>query len=318
MTEPEPRGTPPSGQPQSPAHADGVRGNHLVAFVAIGALALLAVAAVVLAFTLGRGELLAGRSRDAEVAPHPDGAVTMATSSSSFSEVAVAVLASSLAHDPVNATFLGEHRHDGMLPDPSPAAADVRRTELHRQLAAVDAAAVGSADDRVDAAILRTALRAELFELDHIRSAEWDPMPHNPGNGLHALVSRNFAPLPERVRHLAQRLRAVPAYLAAARERLGVMSLIHLDTAQAQLDGTLRLLDDAIPNAVAQDRSAADLSVMIDRARAAVVAHKDWLADQRDRAEHDPRLGAAALRRTTGPHVGHAVRPGCAPHPSRR
>ena len=56
MTEPEPRGTPPSGQPQSPAHADGVRGNHLVAFVAIGALALLAVAAVVLAFTLGRGD----------------------------------------------------------------------------------------------------------------------------------------------------------------------------------------------------------------------------------------------------------------------
>ena len=44
-------------------------------------------------------------------------------------------------------------------------------------------------------------------------------MPHNPGNGLHALVSRNFAPLPERMRHLAQRLRAVPAYLAAARER---------------------------------------------------------------------------------------------------
>jgi uncharacterized protein (DUF885 family) len=217
----------------------------------------------------------------------------MATSSSPFSEVAVDVLASSLAHDPVNATFLGEHRHDGMLPDPSPAAADVRRTELHRQLAAVDAAAVGSADDRVDAAILRTALRAELFELDQIRSAEWDPMPHNPGNGLHALVSRNFAPLPERVRHLAQRLRAVPAYLAAARERLGVMSLIHLDTAQAQLDGTLRLLDDAIPNAVAQDRSAVDLSAVIDRARAAVVAHKDWLADQRDRAEHDPRLGTA-------------------------
>ena len=39
-----------------PAHADIVRGNHMVAFVAIGALALLAIAAVVLAFTLGRGE----------------------------------------------------------------------------------------------------------------------------------------------------------------------------------------------------------------------------------------------------------------------
>ena len=215
----------------------------------------------------------------------------MATRLSPFSEVAAAVLASTLARDPVNATFLGEHRHDGMLPDPSPAAADVRRAELHHQLAAVDAADVGSADDRVDAAILRTALRAELFELDQIRSAEWDPMHHNPGNGLYALVSRDFAPLDERLRHLTQRLRAVPAYLDAARERLGVMSLIHLDTAQTQLDGTLRLLDDTIPEAIAQTGSAGDLSAVIERARVAVIAHKEWLANQRRLAEHDPRLG---------------------------
>jgi uncharacterized protein (DUF885 family) len=215
----------------------------------------------------------------------------MATRPSPFSEVAAAVLASTLAHDPVNATFLGEHGHDGMLPDPSPAAADVRRAELHHQLAAVDTADVSSADDQVDAAILRTALRAELFELDQIRSAEWDPMHHNPGNGLYALVSRDFAPLDERLRHLTQRLRAVPAYLDAARERLGVMSLIHLDTAQTQLDGTLRLLDVTIPEAIAQARSADDLSAVIDRARVAVIAHKEWLANQRRLAEHDPRLG---------------------------
>ena len=215
----------------------------------------------------------------------------MTTRPSPFSEVAAAVLASALAHDPVNATFLGEHRHDGMLPDPSPAAADARRAELHHQLAAVDAADVSSADDRVDAAILRTALRAELFELDQIRSAEWDPMHHNPGNGLYALVSRDFAPLDERLRHLTQRLRAVPAYLDAARERLGVMSLIHLDTAQTQLDGTLRLLDDTIPEAIAQTRSAGDLSAVLERARVAVIAHKEWLANQRRLAEHDPRLG---------------------------
>jgi uncharacterized protein (DUF885 family) len=209
-----------------------------------------------------------------------------------FSDVAAQVLASTLAHDPVNATFLGEHRHDGMLPDPSPTSADVRRAEMHDQLAAVDAADVTSADDRVDAAILRTALRAELFELDHVRSAEWDPMHHNPGNGLYALVSREFAPLEERVRHLTQRLRAVPAYLEAARERLAVMSLIHLDTAQTQLDGTLRLLDDTIPEAIARTRSAGDLSAVVGRARVAVVAHKEWLANERRLAEHDPRLGS--------------------------
>ena len=72
-------------------------------------------------------------------------------------------------------------------------------------------------------------------------------MQHNPGNGLHALISREFAPLVDRVRHLGQRLRAVPAYLDAARDRLQVMSPIHLDTALTQLVGTARLLEETIP-----------------------------------------------------------------------
>ena len=80
---------------------------------------------------------------------------------------------------------------------------------------------------RVDAAILRTALRAELFELDQIRSAEWDPMHHNPGNGLYALVSRGLRAVGRAVAPPdAASARGPAAYLDAARERLGVMSVL--------------------------------------------------------------------------------------------
>lgn len=218
--------------------------------------------------------------------------MTSAPARADFPAVAADVLASTLAHDPVNATFLGDHRYDGLLPDPSVAAATARRDELHRQLAAVDGARVASADEAVDAAILRTALRLELFELDQVRSAEWDPMLHNPGNGLHALISRDFAPLADRVLRLGQRLRGVPAYLQAARGRLGDMSPVHLETAQAQLAGTIQLLDDAIPAAAAAAGAGGRLDAPIERARAAVEAHRVWLADQLPRAAHDPRLGA--------------------------
>jgi len=61
MTDPEPDTTSP-GRPSGPAHADIVRGNRMVVFVAIGALALLAIAAVVLAFALGRGASSPGLS----------------------------------------------------------------------------------------------------------------------------------------------------------------------------------------------------------------------------------------------------------------
>jgi len=43
--------------------------------------------------------------------------------------------------------------------------------------------------------VLRTVLRAERFDLDELHEAQWNPMLYNPGSGLHALLSRNFAPL---------------------------------------------------------------------------------------------------------------------------
>lgn len=70
MTDPEPGAASSSGRPPSwPTHADIVRGNRMVAFVAIGALGLLAIAAVVLAFTLGRGASSPDVSRSPQSLP---------------------------------------------------------------------------------------------------------------------------------------------------------------------------------------------------------------------------------------------------------
>src|SRR3954447_15831886 len=142
--------------------------------------------------------------------------------------IAERTIGSLLARDPVEATYLGDHHRDGSLPDPSPAAAAARASAVRTQLAELDALEPASLglDDAVDAAVLRTALAAELLDLDEIREAEWNPMLHNPGAGVHSLITRDFAPLPERVAALEQRLRAVPDYLAVARSRLTEMSRI--------------------------------------------------------------------------------------------
>ncbi len=167
-----------------------------------------------------------------------------------FADVAADALESYLAYDPAGATYLGDHRFDDRLPDPSPSAATARAAELREQLAGLDAAEVSDVAERVDAEVLRTALRAELFDLDVLYEGEWNPILHNPGSALHALLTRDFAPLPDRLAALAGRLDAVPDYLAAARSRLGDMSRIHVETAMSQLGGTLDLLDDAIPRAL--------------------------------------------------------------------
>jgi len=209
-----------------------------------------------------------------------------------FSQVAARALDTYLFADPVAATYLGDHRFDGALPDPTPDAAAARRAQLREHLSDLDASTTRDASEQVDAEVLRTVLRAERFDLDELHEAQWNPMLYNPGSGLHALLSRNFAPLPERLTSLAERLEAVPDYLAGARERLGEMSRIHLDTALSQLDGTLALLEDTIPAALAE---APDLRARLEpatrAAQAAVADHRAWLAEQAENARRPARIG---------------------------
>lgn len=211
---------------------------------------------------------------------------------SQFGDVARSALGSYLAADPVAATYLGDHRFDDQLPDPSPDAATARSAQLREQLAALDTVAGADAAERVDAEVLRTVQRAELFDLDELREAEWNPMLHNPGGGLHALITRDFAPLPERLATLGDRLDAVPEYLAQARARLDEMSRIHLDTAVGQLDGTLSLLDDAVPAALDEAPGLRDrVGPAAETARAAVAEHRAWLADRAEAARRPARIG---------------------------
>jgi uncharacterized protein (DUF885 family) len=210
-----------------------------------------------------------------------------AADSSALVPVALAALESRLDHDPVEATYLGDHRRDGRLPDPSPEAAAQRTALVRTQLAELDAlepASLGP-EDTVDAAVLRTALAAELLDLDDVREGEWNPMLHNPGSGIHALISREFAPRPDRLRSVTERLAGIPEYLEAARRRLGHMSAVHLDTARRQLDGTLRMLENELP----KDDPA--VAAAADGAHAALVRHQEWLAGRAGSATRDPRLG---------------------------
>lgn len=218
-----------------------------------------------------------------------------------------AALESRLDRDPVEATYLGDHRRDGLLPDPSATAAAQRAAQVRAQLAALDALEPPPPDEPdlgVDAEILRTALAAELLELDELREAEWNPMLHNPGGGIHSLLTRDFAPLPERLRSVGERLAAVPDYLAAARARLHEPSRIHLDTALNQLDGTLALIDTQLPADPEPGLAAA-----AGAARAALVAHRAWLAEQTGSATRDPRIGPDAFRAKLSLTLDTAVEP---------
>src|SRR3954470_5779606 len=76
------------------------------------------------------------------------------------------------------ATFMGDHRFDGALPDFGAAAEKKREAELvaqKKELDAIVAAGDLGDDGKADAQILADGIALELLYLREIRDWEWDP-----------------------------------------------------------------------------------------------------------------------------------------------
>jgi uncharacterized protein (DUF885 family) len=214
--------------------------------------------------------------------------------SEAFAELAGRIIDGLLAHDPVSATWLGEHAYDDLLPDASP-------DGLAAALGTVEAAltAVDQVDDvalppgpAVDLEILRNALDQERLAIDVLRPHAWDPLVANPGTAIRLLLARDFAPLAERLRSAAGRLAAVPEALAVARASLVDMPRVHVETAIGQFQGTQALLLGQLVDELALEPAVRGL---VEPARLAALEaldeHVAWLRSALDDTQGDPRLG---------------------------
>ncbi len=213
-----------------------------------------------------------------------------------FGVVGERIVEALLASRPGVATSVGDHRFDDRLPDFSADALGSDRAMLvdaASALCEIDPDSL-EIEERVDHALLATLVDRHLFELTEIRAHEWDPLVHNPGPLLHALVARPYAPVEERLTALAGRLDAVPDALATARTALRDIPRVHAETAVGQFTGTAALIRDEVPALLAQAPALLDrVEPAATRAIAALEEFVAWLraglaAGPGDR---DPRLG---------------------------
>jgi uncharacterized protein (DUF885 family) len=200
---------------------------------------------------------------------------------------------------PVNATQLGDHRYDALMPDVSVAGRAAVRAFAERtlaELARFDSQHL-SRENQVDAILLKDQLDYLIFSDARLQDWAWDPLTNSPGSALFSLISREFAPLPERLRSATGRLEALPTYLAQVRGALvpARVPLIHAQTAAKQNPGIDSLVDeilakkDALPAAdqARLERAAA-------AAKAAVAQHQEWLDKTLvPKAKGNERIGAA-------------------------
>ncbi len=221
-----------------------------------------------------------------------------------FETVAGAYVEDLLSMNPEYATALGDHRYDARLDDYS--ADGIRRNlererRYRRELGRIDAAGLSAANS-VDYRILEARIERSIFGMETLREQEWNPLSYNVGGALYALMSRDFAPLPQRLRNLAARLRAVPSVVAAARANLRNPPKVHTQTAIAQNEGTINLLGAAL-DALLERAPAAREEVDEARtlARTALQDYGRWLeSDLLPRSNGDFRLGAEKFDRKLG------------------
>src|SRR5262249_5900217 len=185
-----------------------------------------------------------------------------------------------LEANPDTAASAGDHRFDGLLPDYS-ADAVARDVAMLRDaadaLSQVDIDALDQ-QEQVDCQILMSRVDRKLFEHNEIREHGWNPLTHNPGSLLHELIARPFAPVPQRLESLAQRLSAIPDSLATARAQLTDCPRIHLETALGQFAGTATLIRSEIPKLLDDaPQLAAEVTPRMNVALAALAEFDEWL-----------------------------------------
>jgi uncharacterized protein (DUF885 family) len=200
-----------------------------------------------------------------------------------FAHLANAYFEASYRASPTSATDLGIHTYDHLLDDLSQTAIRARIAELkafRRQFRALDVKTLQNGDD-TDYELIRSDIENELWLLEDTRDWETDPSYYvaDPFFSIFLLASRDFAPLPDRVKNLAARLEQVPALLAAARANLKNPPHILTEIGIEETQGALEFCETLLPQLAAQMKITRRLGRAVENARRALRAFLDYLQE---------------------------------------
>jgi uncharacterized protein (DUF885 family) len=179
--------------------------------------------------------------------------------SQKLTELSEEFVYSSLAFSPSSATAAGLHRYqeqnlDEMLDDLSEQNLDRQRTfyaKFRDRLADLNSAGL-TPEDRADLTILQDQIALNLLDLTEIHSHQHSPQLYveTLGNALFAPYVLEYAPKPDRVRHIIARLQKVPLYLDQAASNLVSAPDVWDQVAIEENQGNMNLVDKEIRAAI--------------------------------------------------------------------
>jgi len=222
-----------------------------------------------------------------------------------FTEIADRFLDELLQSSPVSATHLGDHRFDDQLDEVDSDSRDRKVAAANALLGQLDSLQFKdlTRSNQVDFLLLQQQLRKEIWLVESLREWEWNPLVYSglPGDSLYLLLSREFAPLNERLASVAARCLQFPRFFEQARESIvkKLVPPIHAETAVDQNRGILTLIDSLVGphlDELPPDKKT-QLEQALSVAREAIDTHQSWLENELlPAAAGNPRLSDALFR----------------------
>ena len=221
-----------------------------------------------------------------------------------FQKIANDYVEGFLASHPEYATELGDHRFDGQLTDYSPETRGrllAREKQAREALKKFDDVSQLSGANQVDVRILRDNIDKEIFDLEELKEAEWNPLVYNQSlaNSLYLIVARDFDSAQNRIPNLRKRTEAIPHVIDQAKANLQHPPRVHTETAIEQTQGAINLVREGLsPLLDRAPQMKKDLVPVQEKTAKALEDYKKWLQDDLlKRSDGDFRIGADKFRK---------------------
>jgi uncharacterized protein (DUF885 family) len=221
-----------------------------------------------------------------------------------FEKIAKDYCENYLASHPETATELGDHRFDGALTDYSVESRTrmlANAKQVREALKKFDDYKQLTGPNQIDVRILRDEVEREIFALEELRDADWNPLVYNQSlaNSLYLLVARDFDSAQNRVPNLRRRMEGIPNVIKQAEANLQHPPKVHTETAIDQVQGAITLVRNGLDPLLNQaPQMKKDIAPIQEKTAKALEDYKKWLqTDLLKRSDGDFRIGAEKFRK---------------------
>jgi hypothetical protein len=198
---------------------------------------------------------------------------------------------------PGEASYMGYHKYDSILTVPDEAFRRKERLFAQAHKDSLDKFPLNRLHvaNRTDYMMIRNQIDRIVFEINELKSYEWNPAQYNVSGSFAEILNGTYAPLEERLRDIGKRLSYVPEYYSAAKANIKSPALEHTDLAIRQNRGGLPVfttdMQSALQKSTLDENEQKTIKVAVANAISAINDYVSWLEKLENPNPRSFRLG---------------------------